>query len=173
MQGLHSPERIVVRRSNRSVTPLNRLCADVADAAAGPNYERDRRVAEALQPYLGRSELLAAGASRCSARQYVRHLLHAGEAHTILALVWRPGQMSPVHAHRTWWMTEIHFAAGGGAAVSTDCIQHRIGDIAHSNTDHGGAHRLANLGTEVAISIHVYGVSFDRLGVAVNEIWAA
>ena len=30
----------------------------------------------------------------------------------------------------------------------------------------------ANLGTETAISIHVYGARFDQLGHAVNRVWA-
>jgi predicted metal-dependent enzyme (double-stranded beta helix superfamily) len=110
----------------------------------------------------------------------MRHLLHAGDDYTILALVWRPRQMSAVHGHRTWcafglhrgWMVETFYAPRSLATEPRGCVQRWVGDTSHSDTDPDTAHRLANLGTETAISIHVYGAPYDRLGDEVNQIWA-
>jgi 3-mercaptopropionate dioxygenase len=84
------------------VSPLQQMIADVAVAAASPQERRHRRVAAALLPYLDQPDLLRDISCPCSPDRYVRHLLHAAEDHTILALVWRPGQMSPVHGHHSW-----------------------------------------------------------------------
>ena len=164
----------------RPNTSLNDLCTDVAEAVAGPLSQRDQRVAAALAPYLGLTDLLADSACRCSPDRYVRHLLHAGTDYTILALVWRPRQMSPVHAHQTWcalgvhrgWMVETFFAPGPRGAEPGACLQRRVGDTSHAPADPNAVHRLANLGTETAISIHVYGAPYDRLGDQVNQFWA-
>src|ERR1700742_4106186 len=82
----------------QSATSLDYLCAGVADAVIGPLAGRERRVGLALEPYLGLPDVLDDSACQGSAELYVRHMLHAGTDYTILALVWRPRQMSPVHA---------------------------------------------------------------------------
>jgi predicted metal-dependent enzyme (double-stranded beta helix superfamily) len=180
------PERRTVHTAvtpvplGRPNTNLENLCADVADAVAGPLSQRDQRVAAALAPFLGLTDLLDDSACRCSPERYVRHLLYAGTDYTILALVWRPRQMSPVHAHKTWcalgvhrgWMVETFFAPGPLGAEPHGCAQRRVGDSSHAPADPDAVHRLANLGTETAISIHVYGAPYDRLGDQVNQIWA-
>jgi 3-mercaptopropionate dioxygenase len=163
-----------------SATSLDNLCADVAYAVAGPLAGRDRRVGVALEPHLGLPDLLDDSACQCSTERYVRHLLHAGTDYTILALVWRPRQMSPVHAHQTWcalgvhrgWMVESFFSPGTQRVVPRGCVQRQEGDISHAPADSNAVHRLANLGTETAISIHVYGAPYDRLGEQVNQVWA-
>jgi predicted metal-dependent enzyme (double-stranded beta helix superfamily) len=160
---------------------LRCLIAAVAIAAACPLVRRPRAVAAALRPYLGRADLLHDRPCPCAPDRYVRHLLHAGSDHTILALVWRPGQMSPVHGHRSWCalgihsgsMTELAFANGHHGPAPLACAQRGTGATSHAAADPARIHRLANLGTETAISIHVYGVRHDRLGQDVNHVWAA
>jgi 3-mercaptopropionate dioxygenase len=157
-----------------------RMLRDVAEAAAGTSDDRDRLVAAALAPYLGLRGLLDGVDCPCARDHYTRHLLHAGEGHSVLALVWRPGQMSPVHAHRTWcvfgihrgWMAETFFTSGETVARPFGCVPRREGDVGHSPADPGAIHRLANLGTEDTLSIHVYGARHDRLGDEVNQVWA-
>jgi predicted metal-dependent enzyme (double-stranded beta helix superfamily) len=51
-------------------------------------------------------------------------------------------------------------------------VQRRVGDTSHAPADPDAVHRLANLGTETAISIHVYSGPYDRLGDQVNQFWA-
>ena len=48
----------------------------------------------------------------------------------------------------------------------------RPGETSHGPADPKLVHRLANLGCRDALSIHVYGVSFDRFGDGVNLVYA-
>jgi len=163
------------------VPPLQQMFADIAVAAGCTPERRHRLVAAALVPYLDLPDLLRDISCPCSPDRYIRHLLHAGENYTVLAIVWRPGQMSPVHGHRTWCalgihrgsMTEMHFGADAQGPVPRSCAQLKVGDISHAPPEPDAIHRLANLGTETAISIHVYGARHDRLGHEVNHVWAA
>jgi predicted metal-dependent enzyme (double-stranded beta helix superfamily) len=156
------------------------MFAEIALAAEGPLAQRHCRVASALLPYLKLPDLLRGIPCPCSPDRYVRHLLHAAQDHTVLALVWRPGQMSPVHGHRSWCalgvhrgsMTETQFSLGALVPVPRACAQLGVGNISHAPAELGAIHRLANLGTEIAISIHVYGARYDRLGHEVNRVWA-
>jgi predicted metal-dependent enzyme (double-stranded beta helix superfamily) len=181
MQRLHGlSDELSTRLDKPPLPPLQRLIAEIERATANPLVRRHRAVAAALQPYLGMPDLLRDIPCPCSPDRYVRHVLHAGLEHTVLALVWRPGQMSPVHGHRSWcalgihqgYMTETLFAPGQPDPVPRSCAQRRVGNISHAPADPNAIHRLANLGTETAISIHVYGARHDRLGDQVNHVWA-
>lgn len=182
MIGLHGRDHLAFAGATEQLlSPLHQMLADIALAAVCLPERRHRRVASALLPYLGLPDLLRDIPCPCSPDGYVRHLLHSAEDHTVLALVWRPGQMSPVHGHRSWCalgihrgsMTETHFTLGSRGPVPRTCAQLEVGDISHAPPDPGAIHRVANLGTETAISIHVYGARYDRLGHEVNQVWAA
>ncbi len=161
--------------------PLQLLCAEIGVAASTPLAVRHAAVADALRPYLAIPDLLTGMSCSDSPERYARHLLHAGQDHTVLALVWRLGQMSPVHGHRSWcafgvhrgYLTEIQFGLGQQGPVPRDCIGRGIGSAGGLTADEDAIHRLANLGTETAISIHVYGARYDRLGEEVNHVWGA
>ena len=62
----------------------------------------DRHLAEILGAYVGEPDLLSGIACPADETRYARHLLHAGDLYSVLAIVWMPGQMSPVHGHKTW-----------------------------------------------------------------------
>jgi predicted metal-dependent enzyme (double-stranded beta helix superfamily) len=86
-----------------------------------------------------------------------------------------------VHGHHTWcafgvqhgWLTETFFRPDGATARPTSCLCRRPGDVGHAAADPAAIHRIANLGTEPAFSLHVYGVPYDRFAQGVNAIWAA
>jgi hypothetical protein len=90
------------------ISPFQSMVAAIDLAASAPLARRHRAVAAALKPFLGLPDLLCHMSCPCSPDRYVRHLLHAGADYTVLALVWRPGQMSPVHGHRSWCALGIH-----------------------------------------------------------------
>jgi predicted metal-dependent enzyme (double-stranded beta helix superfamily) len=166
-----------------SATPIDAMLADIALAANAPLATRHRAVAEAITPFLGNQDLLAGRDCPCNPQRYRRHLLHndptAGYA--VIAIVWTPGHMSPVHAHRTWcafgvhrgWLAETYFTRSGQTMLPNACTPHAPGSTNHAAADPDAIHRLANLGTEDAISIHVYGVAFDDFATGVNEVYAA
>lgn len=163
---------------------LSGMLADIAAAAATPLADRDRQVAAAIAPHVADPELLRGIACPCGADRYTRHLLHENReaGYAVVAIVWRPGQMSPVHGHRTWCglgvhrgvLTETFFRIpeSATAPVPAACVQRRAGDISHAPADPGAIHRIANLGVEDAVSIHCYGVGYDSFGDGVNHVWA-
>jgi len=119
-----------------------------------------------------------------SAERYTRHVLYAHPAglFTVVALVWRPGQMTPVHGHYTWCsyvilqgsMTEDHYVWDRTArrAVLAGQVSRDEGDTAGSHAGLENIHRLRNTSEDVAVSIHVYGVDAPRVTTHVNRIAA-
>jgi len=116
------------------------------------------------------------------AEGYTRHVLYAHPAglYTMVALVWRPGQMTPIHGHYTWCsyvvlqgaMHEDHFMwqRDRKCAVKTGQTARCPGDAFASHAGMEDIHRLCNTGNDIAISIHVYGVDQARVCTHVNRI---
>lgn len=164
-------------------TRLDQMLADIEIAARNEASVRHRAVADSLQPYLGDPNLLAGRDCPCNPDRYTRHLLHnnTDAGYAVVAIVWAPGQMSPVHGHRTWcafgvhrgWLAETYFCRDGASALPTGCTPRQAGSVGHAAQDPDAIHRLANLGTLESVSVHVYGVAFDRFGDGVNEVYAA
>jgi predicted metal-dependent enzyme (double-stranded beta helix superfamily) len=164
-------------------TPLDLLLADIDRAADASADLRPAEIARALAAHLGHPGLLEGRDCPCNPTRYTRHLLHndPGGRYAVVAIVWAPGQMSPVHGHRTWcalgvhrgWMAESFFRRDGDTALPVGCLPRGPGATSHAQADLSAIHRLANLGTQEAVSIHVYGVAFDRFGDGVNEVYAA
>lgn len=159
------------------------MLAGIHQAATGSADGRPNRVAAAIEPYLGDPELLAGISCPSCPNSYIRHLLHAdpGSRYAVVALIWQPGQMSPVHAHRTWCALGVHHGVlseafydlptGNMPPQQSGAVLRGRGATSCGPADLGLIHRLANLGTTEAVSIHVYGASFDRFGQDVNHIF--
>jgi predicted metal-dependent enzyme (double-stranded beta helix superfamily) len=159
------------------------MLLDIESAVPGSAAERPSRIASALQPYLRKPKLLERECCKGCPKGYIRHLLHANSAahYAVVALVWRPGQMSPVHAHRTWCalgvyqgsLTEGYYAYPDGAAspAQQEVVLRPEGAVSYGPADPKLIHRIANLGMADAISIHVYGADFDRFGQDVNHVY--
>jgi predicted metal-dependent enzyme (double-stranded beta helix superfamily) len=167
----------------RKTSGLAAMLAGIEDAVAAGPENLPGRAAAAIEAHLREPDLLAPTACPSCPNSYIRHLLHADAAgrYAVVALVWRPGQMSPVHAHRTWCALGIHrgvlceafydFPEGKPQPVQSAAVLREQGAISHGPADPRLIHRLANLGTAEAVSIHVYGASFDRFGQDVNQIF--
>jgi predicted metal-dependent enzyme (double-stranded beta helix superfamily) len=165
------------------ISSLAAMLADIHYAAVDDAPGRPGRVAAAIQCHLHNPDLLAGVSCPSCPRGYIRHLLHADVEgrYAVVALIWRPGQMSAVHAHRTWcslgiWrgvLSEAFYDMPEGdiAPHQTKAIVRGQGDTSSGPADLTVIHRLANLSTAEAISIHVYGASFDRFGSDVNHIF--
>ncbi|NKC33321.1 cysteine dioxygenase family protein [Falsiroseomonas selenitidurans] len=160
------------------------MLAGIAAAARRPEADRPAAVADAIRAFAADPALLEGLDCPCCPDRYIRHLLHSDPAggYAVVALVWRPGQMSPVHAHRTWCalgvhqgtLTETLYAPQQGDLPQPRATRLlRPGEGSHGAADPDLIHRLANLSCRTAVSIHCYGVAFDRFGQDVNEIHAA
>ncbi|WP_321815751.1 MULTISPECIES: cysteine dioxygenase family protein [unclassified Paraburkholderia] len=119
------------------------------------------------------------------ATRYRRYLLAACPAgrYAVAALVWLPGQASPIHAHHTWCgyavlegtLTETLYrwdAERDGATVLRAHARN-AGTVAFGGRGRAGIHRLSRAIDEMAgpcISLHVYGVAAEHIATGVNDI---
>jgi predicted metal-dependent enzyme (double-stranded beta helix superfamily) len=152
---------------------LRELAAEIATLANElAESELPAAVGTALQPHLGQPDLLDPRHMRGAADSYRRHLLYADPLRrfSILALVWAPGQHTPVHGHTAWGAVGMHqgrlearsyelLDAGEGLWTCAERERFEAGPGATSWVQPGlrDIHRLACAGSQPAISIHVYG----------------
>jgi predicted metal-dependent enzyme (double-stranded beta helix superfamily) len=158
---------------------------EIEEAVRAEALHPHEAVARILEPRVTEPDLLGGVNYTGSRDRYTRHLVYAGPGFSILALVWLPGQMSPIHGHRSWCVlgirqgtlvetcfTRDRSAGEAASRLTLDGCQPLLpGMVSSADADVEHYHRVANLGVETAVSIHVYGVAFDRLGHGLNRIW--
>ncbi len=123
---------------------------------------------------------LPPGALDGSADTYTRHLVHADpyERFSVMLLVWRPGQHSPVHGHRTWCayrvlrgtLSERHYRwhPENRTATQVGAVTRETGATFSVPAGLQHIHALGNDSDTVAVSLHIYGVEHDRIATGVN-----
>ncbi|GAA0838458.1 MAG: cysteine dioxygenase [Cupriavidus sp.] len=123
---------------------------------------------------------LPPGALDGSPATYTRHLVHADpfERYSVMLLVWRPGQHSPVHGHRTWCayrvlrgtLSERHYRwnPDNRTATQVGAVTRGEGDTFSVPAGLQHIHALGNDSDAVAVSLHIYGVDQDRIATGVN-----
>ncbi|WP_415123559.1 cysteine dioxygenase [Paraburkholderia sp.] len=176
--------------SRHGRTPLERLC-DTLDAmfeacAKFPEPSHSTFFARGMRLALAEAAadpaLLEPAQREGSATGYRRHLLAADPygRYAIAALVWQPGQASPVHAHHTWCgyavvegklsetIYEWNDARDCASALRSQARQR--GAVSFVRDGRGAIHRLGNSSDAPAVSLHVYGVEGARIGTHVNDI---
>ena len=162
----------MIATETRPVSQLTRLVAGIrvaVDARAGWS-ETAQLVADQLRRHLPTPDVLTAEQRLGSPDGYRSHTLHveADGSFSIVALVWRPGQITRIHDHVTWCVFgviqgvehEELFDADGNVIGRSD---NHVGDVS-GFAPPGDIHRVHNTGEETAISIHVYGTDVMRVG---------
>lgn len=136
----------------------------------------------ALREAVRAPDLLDAAHRAGSDKGYVRHVVHADplDRFTVLALVWRPGQFSPVHWHHSWCAyavvsgllqeTGYDWDEASGRATASMRRGRAQGDCSFASAGSTRIHRLGNGGVHEAISLHVYGVAAGRITTGVNRV---
>lgn len=140
-------------------------------------------VAAALRGHLPSPDVLTAHERAGDPGSYAQHILHTEDdgSFSVVALVWRPGQVTPVHDHVTWCVVgvvagaeyEELFKLGGETAghllqVATRTnVAGSVGGFAPP----GDIHRVRNCTGQTAISIHIYGADINRLGTSVRRCY--
>jgi 3-mercaptopropionate dioxygenase len=111
---------------------------------------------------------------------YQSHLLHAEPdgSFSIAAMVWLPGQQTPVHDHVAWCVTGVlqgheheeifGLTDDGGALRLLARNENAVGTVS-GFAPPGDIHRVRNTGTSIAISMHVYGADISRLGNSIRR----
>ena len=155
----------------RGATACHADWAETADLVAGQ-----------LRRFLPGPDILTAVERDGSPDGYVCHTLHTEPdgSFSVCALVWRPGQQTPIHDHVTWCVVgvvqgteyEELFALRDGE-TALEGIGSRVsrpGEVG-GFAPPGDIHRVRNHGRDVAISLHVYGADIARLGSSVRRTY--
>lgn len=127
--------------------------------------------------------VLPASACEGSPDRYTQHVLHVApdRSHSVVALVWYPGQRTPIHDHVSWCVVGVY--EGEESQTLYRLAEHQ-GEVCLMETGRETArpgsctslippaeniHCVANAGSGRAISIHVYGADIERLGSSINK----
>lgn len=139
-------------------------------------------VAEQLKRHLPASDILTTDQRAGDPLGYRSHPLHieADGSFSIVALVWLPGQETPIHDHVTWCVfgvvqgvehEELFMLDKQGEFLApTGSSTNRTGDVS-GFAPPGDIHRVRNAGEQTAISIHIYGTDVSRVGSSVRRYY--
>jgi predicted metal-dependent enzyme (double-stranded beta helix superfamily) len=139
-------------------------------------------VADQVRRHLPGPEILTAEERLGDPAGYQCHVLHAeGDgSFSVTAMVWRPGQVSPIHDHVTWCVSGVlagvedeelfALSADGRSLAEAGRNQNRAGQVS-GFAPPGDIHRVRSSGTDVAISLNVYGADITRLGSSVRRAY--
>ena len=154
------------------------------------DWERTARlVADVLRRHLPAPDLLTAEEQAGDPSTYQSHLLHAEPdgAFSIVAVVWRTGQVTPIHDHVTWCVVgviqgveqEELFACPKGHEDLFGCdtgeYLARVGENANTEgsvtgfAPPGDIHRVRNPADDTTISLHIYGTDISCIGSSVRR----
>ena len=152
---------------------------DRAVHTAAPGQPTVDAVSAALEPALCDETLLHPDQCVGDPAEYRQHLLHvaADGAFSLVALVWIPGQATPIHDHLSWCVVGVHEGAEHetryarteeGLLVKTATAVSHPGNV-DGLLPPGDIHRVTNAGTELAISLHVYGADLSQVGSSIRR----
>jgi 3-mercaptopropionate dioxygenase len=166
------------------VAPLSHSLAaltddlDAAVRGAHPGPARVAAVGHALAPYLGDPRLLRPDQCVGDPEHYTQHVLHVAPdgAFSLVALVWLPGQTTPIHDHLSWCVVGVHTGEEHETRyrVEDDHLVVDGTDVAGPGSvagllPPGDIHRVTNSAAVTTISLHVYGVDVSRLGSSIRR----
>lgn len=161
-------------------TTLTHLTADLDRAVRGHGSEAGtaEAVSRALAAYLGTDGLLTEQQRQGDPERYRQHVLHVADdgAFSLVALVWLPGQATPVHDHVCWCVVGVHegeeeeirYALDGGRLVVTEQLVNPRGEVSVALPP-GDIHLVRNAGTDLAVSLHVYGADLRQTGTSIRR----
>jgi 3-mercaptopropionate dioxygenase len=168
--------RIRLRRASYPGMTSTALTAFASDADR--LVDDPHAVGARLQELLAEDGWLAPEHRVGSEDHYTQHLLHVSPCRrlSIVALVWLPGQRTPIHDHVSWCVVGVYegreretryraLEVGGERWLepvgSVDARPGHVEVIVPSVED---IHHVTAVGDRPTISIHVYGADIERLG---------
>jgi 3-mercaptopropionate dioxygenase len=113
---------------------------------------------------------------------YVCHILHTEPdgSFSVTAMVWRPGQVTPIHDHVTWCVfgvlqgsehEELYtLSADGSHLLEAGQNENPAGEVS-GFAPPGDIHRVRNSSGLVSVSLHVYGADISRLGSSIRRTY--
>jgi 3-mercaptopropionate dioxygenase len=132
--------------------------------------ETAQLVAGQLRAHLPHPDVLTAEQRLGSPDDYCAHILYVEPdgSFSIVALVWRPGQITRIHDHVTWCALGVIQGVEYEELFDAELNlvgrnENHVGDVS-GFAPPGDIHRVRNTGDTTAISIHVYGTDITRIG---------
>jgi predicted metal-dependent enzyme (double-stranded beta helix superfamily) len=161
------------------LTPLAHVAKQLATAR---NEQSGSRLSQTLRLALRQSKTWLRPEHRVGdPNAYMRHLLYTDpEGHFIISVItWLPGQQSQVHGHRVWCafgvvegeMTEEQFMLSPGVMPLKTTVL-KAGELADQDLEGKIVHRVSNKGSVPLVSLHLYGVSADKVTTGINRVYA-
>jgi predicted metal-dependent enzyme (double-stranded beta helix superfamily) len=155
------------------------LVAGVRDAVAvhADWSETAELVAERLREHLPTPEVLTPEQRAGSPDTYGSHTLYVEPdgSFSIIAVIWRPGQVTRIHDHTTWCVFGVIQGVEHEELYDADLnlvgrADNEVGDVS-GFAPPGDIHRVHNTKGETAISIHIYGTDVTRIGSSVRRYY--
>jgi predicted metal-dependent enzyme (double-stranded beta helix superfamily) len=159
------------------------------DLVVGVRAAKDRRlgwretaelVGGELRRHLPTPDVLTAAERIGHPSTYQSHTLYVEPdgSFSIVGLVWRPGQITPIHDHVTWCVFgvlqgvehEELFVPEGDHLRRAGVNDNLTGDVS-GFAPPGDIHRVRNSGEHTAISLHIYGTDIARIDSSVRRIY--
>jgi 3-mercaptopropionate dioxygenase len=148
-----------------------------AVGARASGSDTARLVAAQLRRHLPSPDVLSEEERLGSPDGYRSHTLHVEPdgSFSIVALVWRPGQVTRIHDHLTWCVFGVIQGVEHEELFDADLTlvgrsDNHIGDVS-GFAPPGDIHRVHNTADTTAISIHIYGTDVTRTGSSVRRYY--
>jgi predicted metal-dependent enzyme (double-stranded beta helix superfamily) len=154
------------------ITALDALVARTTDPQTCVSF-----VQQHLVTLLHTPNCLAPAYTAPASASYARHLVyrHPQDRYVLVAMVWQPGQHTPIHDHGGIWCVEgvyqgqmqitqydvVPIATKRVKAVPVQQITAGLGNVGALIPPHE-YHVMANTSTETAITLHVYGAELKH-----------
>jgi predicted metal-dependent enzyme (double-stranded beta helix superfamily) len=157
------------------VNPIHPALAPLAPLAKRKDWRRlqPAMIAALCEPAWLRPEHRVGDPTR-----YMRHVLYVDPDgdFVMTAITWLPGQVSPLHGHHVWCafgvaegeLTEEQFSLD---LVKLKTTVYRPGDMADQDLNGTIVHRVSNRGSQTLVSLHLYGVSAEKLTTGINRLF--
>ena len=134
-------------------------------------------IAHRLRDLLATDGWLAPAHQRADPAAYRQHLLHVSPCRrlSVVALVWLPGQRTPIHDHVSWCVVgvyrgverETHYRLTDGRLEPVAELTAGPGHVEALVPPAQNIHEVVAAGPGKTISIHVYGADIEARGTSI------
>ncbi|MBO0826733.1 MAG: cysteine dioxygenase family protein [Streptosporangiales bacterium] len=149
-----------------------------------PVAETAESVGEVLRGHLPTVDVLTEDELAGDPERYCQHVLHIEPdgSFSVVALVWLPGQVTPVHDHVSWCVVGVVQGTesetlyrlgerdGGPCLVESGRSENPPRSVC-AFAPPGDIHRVRNIGAGTAVSMHVYGADIGELGSSIRRCY--
>jgi predicted metal-dependent enzyme (double-stranded beta helix superfamily) len=152
-------------------------------AAAERHVDDPPAIAGHLAELLGEDGWLSSHDQRPGGDRYRQHLLYVSPTRrlSVVALVWQPGQRTPIHDHIAWCIVGVYRGVerelryrlvehdGAPCLLPIGSVEAHPGHVEALVGPAEDIHCVTAGGDEKTISIHVYGADIERRGTSVHR----